>query len=53
MLDWKLRVLKNVFAMFDSVERHLVEMWIHFVSEKDDASDCKWTSKDEIFVQKN
>ena len=52
MIDRKMVVLKNVFVVFDSVERHLVEKYFA-IWKKVSASDCKWTGEDEVFVKKN
>ena len=53
MIDGNLVVLKNVFAVFDSVQRHLMERGFDFVWKEDGASDGEWTRKGEVFVEEN
>ena len=52
MIDRKMVVLKNVFVIFDSVERHLMKKYFA-IWKKVSASDCKWTGEDEVFVKNN
>ena len=46
----ELRILKNVFSVFDSIERHLMKIWFAFVFEQNCAGDGQRTEKDKVFV---
>ena len=54
MFTWgmilEIGVLENVFVIFDSVERHLVENDFARRMQKRAGDSC-WTSEDELFVQ--